>query len=114
MVREVLMNNIQIVRVFAFRQTRGQFFMNSGRVQGNHSKICIKVLCIKAWKQKAILLYIIQRCNLDLTKVSGNPNFNDEKYLTKSFIFLQEYCCQSVLLYFDNQWKRVYPGGMMV
>ena len=33
--------------------------------------------------------------------------------MTFHFAYPDEYCCQSILLYFDNQWKRVYPGSMM-
>lgn len=30
--------------------------------------------------------------------------------MTFQFEYPEEYCCQNVLLYFDDQWKHVYPG----
>ncbi|XP_028401841.1 transmembrane protein 145-like [Dendronephthya gigantea] len=33
--------------------------------------------------------------------------------MTFHFVYPEDYCCQNVLLYFDNQWKRVYPQKMM-
>lgn len=30
--------------------------------------------------------------------------------MTFHFEYPEEYCCQNILLYFDNQWKRVYPA----
>ncbi|CAB4030567.1 Hypothetical predicted protein, partial [Paramuricea clavata] len=33
--------------------------------------------------------------------------------MTFHFVYPEEYCCQSVLLYFDDQWQSVYPGQMM-